>query len=90
MGFLVETQKELQKGLKLEKVSLQEILRPFQFNASFPVAPPTHFFGKVKKKNSRIACKEASTLIQAHDLVLLTPIVLNYHRYFVFVAFLDI
>ena len=24
---------------------------------------------------------------QAHDLVLLTPIVLNYHRYFVFVAF---
>ena len=28
--------------------------------------------------------------LQAHDLVLLTPIVLNYHRYFVFVAFLDI
>ena len=43
---------------------------------------PTHFFGKVKKKKY--------FNLQAHDLVLLTPIVLNYHRYFVFVAFLDI
>ena len=43
---------------------------------------PTHFFGKVKKKKY--------FNLQAHDLVLLTPIVLNYHRYFGFVAFLDI
>ena len=28
--------------------------------------------------------------LQARDLVLLTPVVLNYHRYFVFEAFLDI
>ena len=26
------------------------ILRPSQFNALFPIARPTHFFGKVKKK----------------------------------------
>ena len=46
----------------------------------------------LEKKKIRITCKEASTFIslQASDLVLLTPIVLNYHRYFVFVAFLDI
>ena len=43
---------------------------------------PTHFLGKVKKKKY--------FNLQAHDLVLLTPIVLNYHRYFGFVAFLDI
>ena len=66
---------------------------PSQFNASFPITRPTHFFGKVKrKKNSRITCKEASTLIYKHTILslILTPIVLNYHRYFVFVAFLDI
>ena len=67
---------------------------------------PTHFFRKVKKKKtdpffskskkkkkkSRITCKELSKYfnLKAHDLVLLTPIVLNYHRYSVFVAFLDI
>ena len=28
--------------------------------------------------------------LQAHNLVLLTPIVLNYHQYFIFVAFIDI
>ena len=53
------------------------LLWPSQFNASFPIARPTHFFGKVKKK-IRITCKEASTFnLQAHELVLLTPIVLK-------------
>ena len=33
---------------------------------------------------------EKENNLQAHDLVLLIPIVLNYHRYFVFGAFLDI
>ena len=51
---------------------------------------PTHFW-KSKTKKFRITCKEATTLVyKAHDLVLLTPIVLNYHQYFDFVAFLDI
>ena len=31
---------------------LDYLIRPSQFNASFPIARPTHFFGKVKKKNS--------------------------------------
>ena len=54
--------------------------------------PTDPFFGKEKKKYSRITCKEASTLIYKHTILslILTPIVLNYHRYFVFVAFLDI
>ena len=56
--------------------------------------PTDPFFGTVKKKkkNYRITCKEASTLIYKHTILslILTPIVLNYHRYFVFVAFLDI
>ena len=45
-------------------------LRPSQFNASFPIARPTHFFGKVKKKkNSKIICKETSTLIYKHTIL---------------------
>ena len=45
----------------------------------------------LEKWKIRISCKEASTLVYKQmNLVLLTPIVLNYHRYFVFVAFLDI
>ena len=45
------------------------LVTPSQFNASFPIARPTHFFGKVKKKNSRITCKEASTLIYKHTIL---------------------
>ena len=37
-------------------------VRPSQFNALFPIARPTHFFGKVKKKKI---------------LVVFTPIVIN-------------
>ena len=46
-------------------------LWPSQFNASFPIAQPTHFFwkSKKKKKNSRITCKEASTLIYKHTIL---------------------
>ena len=42
---------------------------PSQFNASFPIKRPTHFFGKVKKKKPRITCKEASTLIYKHTIL---------------------
>ena len=48
--------------------------------------PTDPFFRKVKKKIQN----QLYFNLQAHDLVLLSPIVLNYHRYFVFVAFLDI
>ena len=33
---------------------------PSQKNVLFPIAPPTQFFGKIKKKKSRIAVQEAS------------------------------
>ena len=56
----------------------------------FPSPDQPIFLEKYNKKFT-ITCKEASTLVlQAHDLVLLTPVVLNYHQYFIFVAFLDI
>ena len=42
--------------------------RPSQFNVSFPIARPTQFFGKVKKK-SRLTCKEVSTLIYKHTIL---------------------
>ena len=57
------------------------------------IVRPTHIFGKVKKKKKNILesrVKKQVLYLQAHDLVLLTPVVLNYYRYFVFVAFLDI
>ena len=53
--------------------------------------PTDPFFWKSKKnKIPESLVKKQYFNLQAHDLVLLTPIVLNYHRYFVFVAFLDI
>ena len=52
----------------------------------FPSPDRPIFLGKVKKKKFR----RKYFSLQAHDLVLLTPIVLNYHRHFVCVAFLDI
>ena len=66
------------------------VIRPSQLYVSFPIARPTHFFGKVKKKMQNHFKKSKYFSLQAHDLVLLTPIGLNYYRYFVFVAFLDI
>ncbi len=45
---------------------------------------------KKKKKNQNHLWKSKYFSLQAHDIALLTPIVLNYHRYFVFVAVLDI
>ena len=57
----------------------------------FPLPDRPIFLEKWKKKNSEsLAKKQVNSSLQAHDLVLLTPIVLNYRRYFVFVAFLDI
>ena len=53
---------------------------PIKFFVSHRRTDP--FFWKSKKKKIPD--------LQAHYLVLLTPIVLNYHGYFVFVAFLDI
>ena len=52
--------------------------------------PTDPFFGKVKKKKkkSESLVKKQVLSLQAHDLVLLTPIALNYHRYFDFVLFL--
>ena len=45
---------------------------------------------KEKKFQNHLKRSKYFNYLQAHDLVLLTPIVLNYHQYFVFVAFLDI
>ena len=44
------------------------VIRPSQFNASFLIARPTHFFGKVKKKKKIIdsLVQEASALINKH------------------------
>ena len=65
------------------------LLWPSQCNASFPIARPTHFFGKVKKKKKFQNHSQRSKYfnLQAHDLVLLTPIVLNYHRCFLWSLF---
>ena len=50
---------------------------PITCFVSHAIARPTHFFGKVKKKNSESLVKLRSKYftLQAHDLVLLTPIV---------------
>ena len=49
------------------------------------------FFGNVKKKkHQNHLWRSMYFSLQAHDIVLFTSTVLNYHRYFVFVAFLDI
>ena len=61
------------------------------YYVSFPIARTTHFFGKVKKKKFRITHKEASTLVYKQTILSYWhQIVLDYQRYFVFVAFLDI
>ena len=56
--------------------------------------PTDPYFWKSKKKKKKKVLesrvKKQVLYLQAHDLVLLTPVVLNYYRYFVFVAFLDI
>ena len=46
------------------------LLRPSPQNVPFPIARPTHVFGKVKKKKKiRITCKEASTLVYKHTIL---------------------
>ena len=45
-------------------------LRPSEWNVSFPIARPTHFFRKVKKKKIQDSLvKEASTLIYKHTIL---------------------
>ena len=55
----------------------------------FPSPDRPIFLEKWKKIQNHLQ-KSKYFSLQAHDLVLLTAIVLNYHRYFVFVAVLDI
>ena len=55
----------------------------------FPSSDRPIFLEKKKKLPESLVKKQVNLNWQAHDLVLLTPIVLNYHRYFIFVAFLD-
>ena len=56
----------------------------------FPSPDRPIFWKSQKKKIPESLIKKQVLFLQAHDLVLLTPIVLNYHRYFVFVALLDV
>ena len=56
----------------------------------FPSPDQPIFSEKKKKKIQNHLYRSKYFRLEAHDLVLLTPIVLNYHRYFIFVAFLDI
>ena len=54
----------------------------------FPSSDRPIFLEKKKLPKSLVK-KQVNLNWQAHDLVSLTPIVLNYHPYFIFVAFLD-
>ena len=53
------------------------LLRPSEFNALFLIARLTHAFAKEVKKSPESRIRYFN--LQAHDLELLTPIVLNYH-----------
>ena len=69
---------------KCIKIYLFNSIKAIPIKCFVSHCPTDPFFWKSKKKVQNHLWRSKFFSLQAHDLVLLTPVVLNYHRYFVF------